>query len=174
MPNVTLMKLGENCTALYNAFIDSIDEETGEVDLAASVALDKAQAEFEKKAVDVATVVRLLDQDASAYKAEADRLAAIAKQISSRRDWLKQYLADALIQAGYEKGISGMTAKISFRTSEETIIDDAARIPDDLMKVVTTYTPDKTAIKAAIKAAQAKGETFEGAHINTKLNIQIK
>lgn len=174
MPNITLMKLGQECTALYNAFIESIDTETGEVNPEALVALDAKQVEFETKAIDVATVVRLLTQDVEVFKAEADRLSTIAKQIASKRDWLKQYLSDVLIGAGYEKGINGMGAKISFRRSEETVIDDETLIPDELKTAKITYTPNKTAIREAILAAEARGEAFQGAHIKPKFNIQIK
>ncbi len=68
------------------------------------------------------------------------------------------------------RGLFYMYADISFRASEQTVIDNADAVPEEYMTVKTTYTPNKTAIKEAIKA----GKEVPGAHLEQKKNIQIK
>ena len=70
---------------------------------------------------------------------------------------------------GFDK-INGLTAAISFRKSEQTIIDNAEMLPSEFVKEKVTYAPDETAIKNAIKA----GQDVPGAHVETVNNIQIK
>ena len=82
---------------------------------------------------------------------------------------MKNTLAITCQGLGFEK-INGLTAAISFRKSEQTIIDNAKLLPSEFVKEKVTYAPDKTAIKNAIKA----GQDVPGAHIETVNNIQIK
>ena len=58
--------------------------------------------------------------------------------------------------------------KVSYRTSESLKIVDETLIPDQFMKIPAP-TPDKTAIKKAIKA----GTDVPGAILEKKQNIQI-
>ena len=66
--------------------------------------------------------------------------------------------------------IDGISATISFRKSEQTIIDNETEIPDEFIAVTMVKKPDKTAIKNAIKS----GREIKGAHIETVKNLQIK
>ena len=64
------------------------------------------------------------------------------------------------------------TAKValSFRKSESVDVYDPVLLPAEFTKTKTTVTPDKTAIKAAIKA----GKDVAGATLEIKKNLQIK
>ena len=66
--------------------------------------------------------------------------------------------------------VKGVSASVSFRASELTVIDDESEIPEEYIVVKTTTAPDKTKIKNAIKA----GVVIPGAHIESKRNIQIR
>lgn len=154
---------------LYNSLIDSADEETGEVDVDISKALDKAQGTFEEKAVATATVYRMIAQQSENIANEIKRLEALKKHCDSEADRVKAYITQACEMTGTES-IKGTFANITFRTSKQTIIDDADILPAEYVTQKTTYTPNKTAIKKAIE----EGKEVQGAHIAVVKNIQIK
>lgn len=166
---MSLYSLTDECRNLYDALMASADEETGEVDISLVNALAERQEAWEDKAVAVACVYRSLDEDAARVGREIERLTAMKKRLERERDRVKEGLANACNALGVEK-VQGMYANISFRASEQTVIDNADAVPEEYMTVKTTYTPNKTAIKEAIKA----GKEVPGAHLEQKKNIQIK
>lgn len=166
---MSLYSLTDECRNLYDALMASADEETGEVDISLVNALAERQEAWEDKAVAVACVYRSLDEDAARVGREIERLMAMKKRLERERDRVKEGLSAAFTALGVEK-VKGMYADISFRASEQTIIDNADAVPEEYMTVKTTYTPNKTAIKEAIKA----GKEVPGAHLEQKKNIQIK
>lgn len=166
---MNLYNLTEECANLYDAIIASADDDTGEVDLSLVNALSVRQEEWNDKAIAVACVYRALDEDSARVGREIERLTAIKKRLERERDRVKEGLANACNALGVEK-VQGMYANISFRASEQTVIDNEGEIPDEYMTVKTTYTPNKTAIKEAIKA----GKDVPGAHVEKRKNIQIK
>lgn len=166
---MSLYSLTDECRSLYDALMASVDEETGEVDISLVNALAERQEAWEDKAVAVACVYRSLDEDAARVGREIERLTAMKKRLERERDRVKEGLSAAFTALGVEK-VKGMYADISFRASEQTIIDNADAVPEEYMTVKTTYTPNKTAIKEAIKA----GKEVPGAHLEQKKNIQIK
>lgn len=166
---MSLYSLTDECRSLYDALMASVDEETGEVDISLVNALAERQEAWEDKAVAVACVYRSLDEDAARVGREIERLTAMKKRLERERDRVKEGLSAAFTALGVEK-VKGMYADISFRASEQTIIDNADAVPEEYMTVKTTYTPNKTAIKEAIKA----GKEVPGAHLEQRKNIQIK
>lgn len=165
----SLYRLTNEYQELYDAVLSSADEETGEVDLSLVTALAQRQEEWEEKAVAVACVYRALKEDGERVGREIERLTAMKKRLERERDRVKEGLSAAFTALGVEK-VKGMYADISFRASEQTIIDNADAVPEEYMTVKTTYTPNKTAIREAIKA----GKEVPGAHLEQKKNIQIK
>lgn len=166
---MSLYSLTDECRSLYDALMASVDEETGEVDISLVNALAERQEAWEDKAVAVACVYRSLDEDAARVGREIERLTAMKKRLERERDRVKEGLSAAFTALGVEK-VKGMYADISFRASEQTIIDNADAVPEEYMTVKTTYTPNKTAIREAIKA----GKEVPGAHLEQRKNIQIK
>lgn len=166
---MSLYSLTDECRSLYDALMASVDKETGEVDISLVNALAERQEAWEDKAVAVACVYRSLDEDAARVGREIERLTAMKKRIERERDRVKEGLSAAFTALGVEK-VKGMYADISFRASEQTIIDNADAVPEEYMTVKTTYTPNKTAIREAIKA----GKEVPGAHLEQRKNIQIK
>ena len=166
---MSLYSLTDECRSLYDALMASVDEETGEVDISLVNALAERQEAWEDKAVAVACVYRSLDEDAARVGREIERLTAMKKRLERERDRVKEGLSAAFTALGVEK-VKGMYADISFRASEQTIIDNADAVPEEYMTVKTTYMPNKTAIREAIKA----GKEVPGAHLEQRKNIQIK
>ena len=166
---MNLYGLTEDCKNLYDAILASADEETGEADLSLVTALCERQDEWEKKAVSVACVYRALDGDSARVGREIERLTAIKKRLERERDRIKDGLDAACKTLGVES-VKGMYANISYRASEQTVIDNELELPEQFINVKEVRTLNKTAIKDAIKA----GEEVPGAHIERKKNIQIK
>lgn len=162
-----LYKIREEYNQLLEAIFDTADEATGEVDIDLISQLDKIQGEFTEKAVSVATVYREIESEVARFKAEEKRLADIRKRLERRAELVKEYIARECTSAGIER-IDGISANISFRSSEKTVIDNEADIPKEYWRVKKE--PDLALIRSAIKS----GKEVNGAHLQACKNIQIK
>jgi hypothetical protein len=170
MENKTsLYNLTTEYTDLYNKLLDSVDEETGELDMTISQALEAKGKEFTEKAVAVATVYRKFDNEITLYDNEIKRLKAIKERLERCRDRVKENLSTACERTGTTE-IKGLYANVSFRASETVEIDNLESIPKQYLNEKVTVTADKTAIKQALK----RGETIDGVHLEKHNNIQIK
>ena len=153
------------------AILGCIDFDTGEV--IDPEKLSELQMEREVKIENVALWYKNLLSDAEALKAEKTALAEREAVARSKAESLKKWLAEAL------NGAKMTTPKvaISFRKSEAVEIADEEEFIhwaqdyscDDLL-AYKDPTPNKTAIKAAIK----QGRSVYGATLTEKNNIQIK
>ena len=166
MPN--LYQLGNDYLMLVNRMQNTADED-GVVDMALLPAIGDAKELVEQKGVSIGGVVKTLSARKSEIDTEIERLKQMSDVIGSRITYLKNAVSEVLTQCGIER-IEGIHATISFRASEQTIIDDESEIPDEYIATKITTTPDKTKIKNAIKA----GQDVPGARIESKRNIQIK
>lgn len=166
MPNI--YKLGEDYLMLADRLADTSDED-GVIDTSLLPAISEAKEMIQSKATSIGCVVKQL----LAYKAqideEAKRLKVMSDVLGNRVESLKNATSMVLQRVSIER-IDGVHAVISFRASEQTVIDDESEIPDDYIATKITTAPDKTKIKNAIKS----GLTVPGAHIESKRNIQIK
>lgn len=166
------MKLYE-LTNDYLALLNAIDNEELPEEAIADT-LEAITSSIEEKADSIACLLKNLDAECKAIKAEETRLAGrrIAKEKSIER--IKQYLSDSLQSAGIDK-IETARNRITFRKSEtvevadEVFIEWAQKNRDDLLKY-STPTADKTAIKQCLK----DGIEIVGAELRVKNNIQIK
>lgn len=147
--------------AVENGFVDA---ETGEI--LDDSALNELQMARDEKIENIAIMIKNYKAEAEAIKAEKMNLAARQQTMENRAEWLKRYLASNLDPG--EK-VSTPRASISWRKSETVEVEDIWKIPDQYLKR-RDPDPDKTAIKAALKA----GEQVTGAMLVTKNNLQIK
>lgn len=156
-----------------------VDPETGEIlpgitdqDMAEQV--EKLQLDFDETIKSIRNSYLATMVSANCIKAEASELFRMQQEVSKRAktelnkaERKKKLLAWLLHGEKYDKD----GVKISYRKSEETVIDDgfvawAMQNAPELLK-----TEAKTAdIKAAIKA----GQEISFAHIEQKQNIQVK
>ena len=165
----SLYNLATEYQELYTALVSTADEETGEVDVDIAAALANVQGTFEEKAIATATVSRMLGNTVEEVSKEIDRLKRLKAHLEREDGRVREYLKRAMEMTGTEK-VQGISASISFRKSEQTVIDNEGELPEEYITAKTTYTANKTAIKAAIKA----GNDVPGAHIETVMNLQIK
>lgn len=146
-----------------NAIMSCVDMDTGEIlDVGK---LSELQMERERKLEGVALWIKNLKADAAAYKAERDAFAEKEKQTKGKIEKLSAWLTAAL---NGEK-MSTIKVAVSFRKSESVKITDPDAIPDAFVRETVTVTPDKIAIKSALK----DGFDIPGCELEVKNNIQI-
>ena len=181
---------GEGASSLYALGIQAQDI-AGEIALAAEL-LDgdpeneataialietylEAQAHtasaIESKADNICRYIDHLSAVARFRKEQAQRLADLAAADERRAQQLTDYMLKVLttLQPGASK-FSLPTHELRSRKSEALEIDDEDLIPDDMFREKVTRSPDKAAIKAAIKA----GQDIVGARIVSRTNWSIK
>ena len=142
------------------------DEETGEIYWDED---NFAQLEMERNAKleNVALYIKGLEADASAIRAEEKALSERRSIKEKTAERLRGYLTLSMEAFG-DKKLETPRVALSFRRSEQVEVFDESMLPNRFCK--TKITPDKTAIKKAIK----DGETVEGAILMERQNLQIK
>lgn len=137
--------------------------------------LEAITASIEEKADNIACMLKGLEAEAQAIKAEEARLAERRKAKERAYDRIKAYLSEELLKANIT-AVDTPRNKITFRKSESVhIADEDAFISwaaeNNIMLIkITKPTADKTAIKKALK----EGAVVEGAELHVNNNIQIK
>lgn len=163
--NITLYKAQEL------ARLEShIDEETGEIDIAAfessQVVLADKQRAYVAFIKNRAASLAMLD---NAIKDLQDKAASIASQQSR----LKQALQDSMGQSGITEiaALDGtFKAKLYIGRDKSIELDEGVTFPLELCNDPKPPAPSKTKIKAAIEA----GQPIAGARIVTKDRLEIK
>jgi 5-enolpyruvylshikimate-3-phosphate synthase len=166
------MKLYELVSDFHN-FMEAVDNDEIPEEAIADT-LESIELAIEDKADNIACLLKNLDAEIAAFKAEETRLAERRKAKEKTCDRIKDYLADNLQRVGIDK-METIRNKITFRKSESVEVDEAAFIKwaethrDDLL-TYSKPTVNKTAVKKALK----DGAEVVGASIVTRQNIQIK
>lgn len=147
--------------------------ENADEDLAVAVhdTMGAIQAEFNDKALAVSHVILNFDSDVAAIDGEIDRLQERKRLITNRQKQIKDYLRDNMEAANITK-ISCPLFTISLAKGRESVVvDNESALPDELMRIKTEISPDKTAIAARLKA----GETIPGTRLERgQSSIRIK
>ena len=144
------------------AMLECIDPETGEVDAERLEALNLLR---EQKIENAALWLKNLKSDVTDLKAEKKAFEDRIKSKQNKIDSLTAYLMAALNGQKFETP----RCAISYRKSESVNVTDLSKIPTDYLRFAPAE-PDKTAIKAAIKA----GETVDGAELIERKTVTIK
>jgi hypothetical protein len=143
--------------------------EEGEITAELETSLVINQEELQQKAINYAYVIKTVEYDISAIDEELRRLQAVKKAKNNVIDRMKESVVNAMGIYGMEK-ISSPTMNLSLRRSESVEVDLTEALPDDFKITKTTVTPDKVAIKQAIK----QGENITGATLKVNYSLQIK
>ena len=161
---MTLYEIDARLASILDFDGEYIDTESGEIVSIEDV--EALQMAREDKIEGWGLWIKNKTAELDAIKAEVkkltERAAALSNQIDHSKERYQQYLAG-------EK-VSTPRLSVSYRKAESVEIDDAEKIPDFLLRVKTTVEPDKTAIKAEIKA----GNVVDGAHLVTRQSMTIK
>lgn len=160
-------------TAALQSIVDAV--ENGEIpESAIADTLESITATLEEKADNTACVIKNMTAEILALRAEERKLAERRRIKENQVERLREYLANALLQSGYNK-IETARNKISFRKSESVKIDDESAFVEWAMKDNDEYLTYKepTINKTAIKKALADGKEIKGARMEQKQNLQI-
>lgn len=166
---MTLYEIEQEMQMAIEAMLDSVNEETGEVDEEMARAIEDLQLARAEKLESIGCYIKNLDAEVEAIKAEKKKLEERAKVKENRLARLKDYVANNLV-ANNELKFDSPRVSYSFRKSEQVDIRDIDKIPEEYTTKVTEIKPDKTAIKKAIK----DGIAIDGALLIQKMNLQIK
>jgi hypothetical protein len=136
--------------------------------------LEAIVAEIEDKADNIACLLKNIDADIVAIKAEEAKLEERRKVKEKSAERIKQYLSDVLQSAAIDK-VETARNRITFRKSESVELDEGAFVAwamENCNDLLTYSAPkaNKTEIKKALKGGQA----IEGAKLVVNQNIQIK
>ncbi len=153
----------------YQLIITDIINNDGEITPDQETALKINRADLETKGINYAYVIKQLEVDCEAIDLEVKRLNALKKVRSNAAERLKANISSAMLLFEVEE-IKTPLIKLNFRNSESVEITNEAQLAEKFITTKTVITPDKKAIKEAIKA----GEFVEGATISYNKNLQIK
>lgn len=153
------MKLYE----IDEAILNCIDQETGEIIDVEQ--LNALQIERETKIESVALWIKDLTAEAAAYKAEKLAFAERQKAAEEKAESLKKWLENALGGANFKT----TKAAVSFRKTQSVQVSDIWALGEEFVKY-SDPTPDKNAIKAALKA----GQEINGAELVESISCSIK
>jgi hypothetical protein len=128
-----------------------------------------AQDELIETAFDRVNSIRMNRSDIDFIDIEIKRLTDLKRRKTRSNERMEESLVFAMGIYNMEK-ISSPTMNLSLRRSESVEVDLTEALPDDFKITKTTVTPDKVAIKQAIK----QGENITGATLKVNYSLQIK
>ncbi len=160
-----LWKIDETLLALMESIETCPDEMRDELqaDIERYVCMETAKVD------QTAHVLAALEYEEKAASDEMARLAQRMAATMKARKRLEHYLCRIIANRG-GKPLLGETNTLSVRTSDAVVITDAAAVPAEYVKVTYTHSPDKAAIKKALKA----GAEIPGADLEFRSNLQRK
>lgn len=133
--------------------------------------LEGMSGEVVVKAQNVVAFMLNLEAEAVMIRKAEKKMAERRQSIEKRAKRFREYLQHAmeLTEISEIKALDGsFVAKLHKDRDEVVMVDDELELPPRFIRTKTE--PDKTAIKAAIKA----GEAVDGAHIERKNRLEIK
>lgn len=159
------MTLYEIDKALMDAFDAAVDAETGEI-INEDAYADFCQLNMDRdaKIENVGLWIKDLKVDVDALKVEEHNLADRRRAKENKMECLRQYLTYALDGQKFET----TKLKVGYRKSQQVEVDMEI-LPDEYFRFRDPE-PDKTKIKAALKA----GTAIPGAELVEKQNMIIK
>ena len=155
----SLYELTGQYLEIYNM---ELDEET-KLDTLDSI---DWETEYETKVENYIKVMKNIDADVEARKAEIKRLTELNKADEKKRDHLKDTLSASMNMIGHER-VDTPLFKVSFRKSQAVEVDEAV-LPEAYK--VATWKPDKKRLKEDLK----NGLEIIGASLVERKNLSIR
>lgn len=155
----TLYELTGQFLEIYNM---ELDEET-KLDTLDSI---DWQADYEEKVENYIKIMKNLEADVEARKAEIKRLTELNKADEKKKNHLKDTLSASMNMTGHER-VDTPLFKVSFRKSQAVEVDEAV-LPESYK--VATWKPDKKRLKEDLK----NGLEIIGASLVERKNLSIR
>ena len=151
MSAITLYKLADE----YRALAAKLEELTDDP-VVISDTLEGESLALEDKARAVACFIANIEAEAEVYAAHAKTLADKGRAIQKRADGLRDYLKTNMERCGItEIKPNGAGPALKIKQNPEAVeVTDASLVPEEFLAPPPPRSPDKTAIKAALKAGQ--------------------
>lgn len=131
--------------------------------------LESIQDAIEEKAENIAKIIRTIDAECEAIKAEEQRLADRRKAMENRRDGLKTYLEEQLISVGVDKVKTPVfTIAIQNNPPSVDVIDDKL-IPKTFF-IEQEPKLDKNSLLQALK----EGKDVPGVQLKQTRSLRIR
>lgn len=130
--------------------------------------LKESEGTHAEKCINVACLIKNIEADAEAIKAEEAKLNARRKSEEKKAEWLRTYLANNM-----EPGTNLRDARAVIGWRKSTAVEvsiSPEMLPENLRRTTVTITPDKAAIKVNLEA----GQNVEGCSLVQRFNLQIK
>lgn len=154
----TLYELTGQFLDIYNL---ELDEET-KLDTLDSI---DWETEYETKVENYIKVMKNIDADVEARKAEIKRLMELNKADEKKKEHLKDTLSTSMNMTGHER-VDTPLFKVSFRKSQAVEVDETV-LPEAYK--VATWKPDKKRLKEDLK----NGLEIIGASLVERKNLSI-
>ena len=131
--------------------------------------LDSIGGTFESKAEGIAKLMRNIESDIAARKAEEDRIKKPRQADEKKLEWLKTYLEDCMKLSGKTKFKSGMFNFSIQKNPVSVNITDENILPEDYL-IPQPPKVDKTSLKEALK----NGIEVPGAELKQTEGLRIR
>jgi len=166
--SLKLYEIAEEYRALL-AMMDSSEEDEIDED-SFLLALDALQADFSAKATNIACLIKEVTAESAAVAATAGNLIARARRLDQRADLLRDYLRVQMQIIGLNHAADSRIS-VTLKKNPPSVRLDTDTIPLEYCRIIPERRePDKTALKAALKA----GVAIPGCELiqTTRLDIQ--
>jgi len=164
---MNLFEINKDIEQTLENILNSVDEDTGEVDEAYVHLLEDLQMQKDEKLENIGCYIKNLNAEINAFKEEEKNMKKRREVLEHKAERLEKYVSSVLNGEKWDKSTK---VQFSFRESTQTIIDDESLIPKKFLVKKIDYSPDKKAIKEVLES----GKAVKGAHLNTVKNLQVK
>lgn len=165
---MTLYELTSEYLQLLNMLEDPDTDEQTILDT-----LEGVGGELEEKADGYARVMRQMDADAAAIKAEEERLYNRRKSLENRSAWLKSRLQNVMEITGKRKFKTELFSFGIQKNPARVVIDDPSRIYEDYL-IEQEPKVDTAAIRNALKDPE-EAALWDGiAHLEQSESLRIR
>ena len=174
MGNATLWEISNEMQKM-DLWLDEIDEAEESEELKTEKekmwldVMGTLEIMLKEKNVNIVRYILGLNKKTDIISDEIKRLQTLKKQAENRAEKMVKYVSDIMLRLNYSK-IETDFGTFSFRKSESVDIENPTIIPKEFTTTKIEISPDKTAIKKAIK----EGKIVPGAVLLQKQNLQIK
>lgn len=148
--------------AEMSGILSQIVEAGGELTPELEAAFDNVGSQIKVKADSYAFLIDKLEAESDFWKAKAESFSKVAKSCKSLRDRLSDSIKTAMVELDMPE-VEGEDFRFKLsRTAPRLVLNEEA-LPKEYLMQVTTYTPDKDRIKAALTdGAKIPGAALEG------------
>lgn len=156
-------------TESYKNIADLLDDPTMDTEII-STALATISQDITLKAGNIAGLMKDMESDIAAVKAEEKRLAERRRLAENKITWLKGYIQEAMEATGQDKIKTPLWTFTLAKNPPSVIVNDMGQLPKKYVVETISQVPDKKAIKEAITA----GEDVSGAMLTAGRSLRIK